>query len=200
MGRVLSEDFYALRRYPLLLLLDEFPTLGRLDFFESALAYLAGYDIRAFLVAQSLNQLDHAYGQHNSIMDNCHVKVTFAANDDQTAARISALLGTATDVRMQASLSGGRFALMLTHQSQTQAVSARPLLTPGEVLQLPEQEALILRAGLPPIRASKLRYYTDPRLLARVLPPPDLGTLDVPLSFPSPWLFEGPKAVQEQGA
>jgi type IV secretion system protein VirD4 len=54
-GRLLTEDLASPRRHPLLLALDEFPALGRLDFFQSALAYIAGYDIRAFLVTQSLN-------------------------------------------------------------------------------------------------------------------------------------------------
>jgi len=54
----------------LFLVLDEFPSLGRLEFFESALAFLAGYGIKAFLIAQSLNQLEKAYGPNHSILDN----------------------------------------------------------------------------------------------------------------------------------
>jgi type IV secretion system protein VirD4 len=72
------------RRHKLLLMLDEFPALGRLDFFETALAFMAGYGIRSFLIAQSLNQIDKAYGQNHSILDNCHVRVTFATNDERT--------------------------------------------------------------------------------------------------------------------
>jgi type IV secretion system protein VirD4 len=194
-GRALTEDFHAPRQHPLLLLLDEFPALGRLEFFQSALAYLAGYHIRAFLVAQSLNQLDNTYGPNNPILDNCHVRVAFAANDDRTAKRISDLLGTATEVRQQDSLSGGRFAVMLTHRSRATMVSPRALLTPGEVMQLPPDEALILLAGQPPIRAAKVKYYADPRFTARVLSPPDLTVPDLPPSTPSPWLREGPKPV-----
>ena len=85
----------------LLLMLDEFPALGRLDFFETALAFMAGYGIRSFLIAQSLNQIDKAYGQNHSILDNCHVRVTFATNDERTAKRISETLGTATELRAQ---------------------------------------------------------------------------------------------------
>src|SRR5262249_56399310 len=84
-GRMLTEDLHAARQHPLLLMLDEFPALGRLDFFETALAFIAGYGIRAFLIAQSLNQLDKAYGPNNAIMNNCHIRIAFAANDDQTA-------------------------------------------------------------------------------------------------------------------
>jgi type IV secretion system protein VirD4 len=58
-GRRLTEDLQAKGApHKLLLMLDEFPALGRLDFFESALAFMAGYGIRSFLIAQSLNQIE----------------------------------------------------------------------------------------------------------------------------------------------
>jgi type IV secretion system protein VirD4 len=72
-----------------LLMLDEFPQLGKLDFFEHALAYIRGYRIKACLVAQSLNQLVQTYGENTSILDNAHVRVAFACNDERTARRIS---------------------------------------------------------------------------------------------------------------
>ena len=77
------------RRHRVLLMLDEFPALGRLDFFECALAFMAGYGIKSFLIAQSLNQIEKAYGANNSILDNCHVRVSFATNDERTAKRVS---------------------------------------------------------------------------------------------------------------
>src|SRR5690606_35409107 len=85
------------RRHRLLMMLDEFPALGRLDFFETSLAFMAGYGVRAFLIAQSLNQIEKAYGEHNAILDNCHVRVAFATNDERTARRISDALGMATE-------------------------------------------------------------------------------------------------------
>ena len=70
-GRRLTEELEAGgRRQRLLLMLDEFPALGRLDFFESALAFMAGYGLKSFLIAQSLNQIEKAYGANNSILDN----------------------------------------------------------------------------------------------------------------------------------
>jgi type IV secretion system protein VirD4 len=63
-GRRLTEELQSRsRRHRLLLMLDEFPALGRLDFFESALAFMAGYGIRSFLIAQSLNQIEKATGR-----------------------------------------------------------------------------------------------------------------------------------------
>src|SRR3546814_1598112 len=74
-------------------MLDEFPALGRLDFFETSLAFTAGYGVRAFLIAQSLNQIEQAYGEHNSVLDNCHVRIAFATNDARTGGGLSNSLG-----------------------------------------------------------------------------------------------------------
>ena len=106
-GRRLTEELESKRRrHRLLLMLDEFPALGRLDFFESALAFMAGYGLKSFLIAQSLNQIEKAYGQNNSILDNCHVRVSFATNDERTAKRVSDALGTATEMRAHEELCG----------------------------------------------------------------------------------------------
>jgi type IV secretion system protein VirD4 len=163
------------RRHKLLLMLDEFPALGRLDFFETALAFMAGYGIRSFLIAQSLNQIDKAYGQNHSILDNCHVRVTFATNDERTAKRISETLGTATELRAQRNYAGHRLAPWLGHLMVSRQETARPLLTPGEVMQLPPDEAVVMVSSVAPIKAKKLRYYADANFKRRVLPPPVLA-------------------------
>ena len=75
------------RRHKLLLMLDEFPALGRLDFFETALAFMAGYGIRSFLIAQSLNQIDKAMARTIRFWTTA-MRVTFATNDERTAKRI----------------------------------------------------------------------------------------------------------------
>lgn len=49
------------------------------------------------------------------------------------------------------------------------------MLTPGEVMQLPPADELILVSGLAPIRAKKLRYYEDRNFIARVSDAPVLG-------------------------
>ncbi len=172
-GRRLTEGLEAARdRQPLLLMLDEFPALGRLDFFEQSLAFMAGYRIRSFLIAQSLNQIAKAYGENNSILDNCHVRVAFATNDERTARRISDSLGTATEMRAMKNYAGHRLSPWLGHLMVSRQETARPLLTPGEVMQLPPDQAVVQVSGLAPIRAQKIRYYADPRLAERVQPPP----------------------------
>jgi type IV secretion system protein VirD4 len=163
------------RKHQLLLMLDEFPALGRLDFFETSLAFLAGYGVRAFLIAQSLNQIEKAYGEHNSILDNCHVRVAFATNDERTARRISDALGIATEQRAMRNYAGHRLAPWLAHVMVSRQETARPLLTTGEVMQLPPKDELVLISGMPPIRAKKLRYYEDRNFRRRVAPPPPLS-------------------------
>jgi type IV secretion system protein VirD4 len=177
-------------RRQLLLMLDEFPAFGRLDFFESSLAFMAGYGVRAFLVAQSLHQIDKAYGPNHAILDNCHVRVVFAPNDERTAKRLSDALGTATELRAQRNLSGKRLSAWLSHTSISQQETPRPLLTAGEILQLSADEALVLVSGLPPIRARKLKYFTDRNFLARRLTSPRLSAgqyADAPPPRPDDW-------------
>ena len=161
-GRRLTEDLQAkARRRRLLLMLDEFPALGRLDFFESALAFMAGYGLKSFLIAQSLNQIEKAYGQNNSILDNCHVRVAFATNDERTAKRVSDALGVATELRAMKNYAGHRLSPWLGHLMVSRQETARPLLTAGEVMQLPPSDEVVLLSGTPPIRAKKARYFED---------------------------------------
>ena len=175
-GRRLTEDLDAQRRrHRLLLMLDEFPALGRLDFFESALAFMAGYGLQSFLIAQSLNQIEKAYGPNNSILDNCHVRVCFASNDERTARRISDALGMATELRAMKNYAGHRLSPWLGHLMVSRQETARPLLTPGEVMQLPPDDELVLVSGCSPIRARKARYFEDERFRERVIPPAKLG-------------------------
>lgn len=165
-------------RQKLLLMLDELPVLGRLDFLESTLAFMAGYGLRAFLITQSLNQIERAYGPNNAILDNCHVRLCFAANDERTAKRISEALGTATEERAMRNYAGHRLAPWLGHLMVSKAESARALLTPGEIMSLPPDQAIVMLAGMAPILARKAQYFKDKRLVRRVLPPPRPGRFE----------------------
>ncbi|HEX8532932.1 MAG TPA: IncP-type conjugal transfer protein TraG, partial [Allosphingosinicella sp.] len=191
-GRRLTERLQDERtaRRQLLMMLDEFPALGRLDFFETALAFMAGYGVRAFLIAQSLNQIVKAYGENNAILDNCHVRIAFATNDERTAKRISDALGTATEQRAMRNYAGHRLAPWLAHVMVSRQETARPLLTPGEVMQLPPADELVLVSGLPPIRANKLRYYEERNFAPRLLPAPAIApdTVDAPPPRPHDWV------------
>lgn len=149
-------------RWRLLMLLDEFPALGRLEFFEEGLGFVAGYGIKCLMVQQSVNQIRKYYGPANTVADGAHVQVFYAPNTDETAKVISDTLGTATEVRQQTNYAGNRLAPWLGHTMVSKMEQARALLTPGEVRELPPDDSIVIVAGHAPIRAKKIRFFADP--------------------------------------
>ena len=103
------------------------------------------------------------------------MRVAFATNDERTAKRISEALGTATEMRDSTNYAGHRLAPWLGHLMVSRQETARLLLTPGEVMQLPPSDEIVMVAGTPPIRAIKARYFEDARFMERILTPPDLA-------------------------
>jgi type IV secretion system protein VirD4 len=167
-------------RNPVLLMLDEFPTLGRMDVLQTALAYLPGYGIRAYLIVQDLTQLAHAYGRYEAIISNCHVRVAFAANKVETAKLISDMVGTMTVHKETRTYTGSRLNPVLMHVMASEQETSRPLLTPDEVMRLPDDAALVFVAGHPAIYSTKIRYYEDPEFRARagIAAPPQSDRLE----------------------
>jgi len=172
------------KKRSLLLLLDEFPQLGRLDLFEQSMGAMAGYGVRAFIVTQSLHQVTQAYGRYHTILDNCQIVTSFAATDVETAETVSKLAGDLYEMRPQETWSGKRQLFGLDHRAITYREERRPLLMPAEVRQLPERDELIFVTGAKPLRAKKLRYDEEPVFASRLfaLPQPHLRT-----PLPSPW-------------
>ena len=160
--RVLTEDKVAdslgrLRRHRTLLLLDEFPLLGALPGFERAMGLMAGYDIQAMLVCQSINSIRGVYGRDNVIVDNCDVITSFGVNDPATAEVICKLGGDVIEMIPQTTRhhSGGFGAQQ--RSSHTWRDQRRPLMQTGDPLRLPPDQMLIFKGGCKPIRARKLQ-------------------------------------------
>ena len=129
--------------------------------------------------------------------------MTFATNDERTAKRISETLGTATELRAQRNYAGHRLAPWLGHLMVSRQETARPLLTPGEVMQLPPDEAVVMVSSVAPIKAKKLRYFSDVSFMQRVLPPPALAAgryADAPPSRPDDWSSMAIPVVPNQPA
>jgi type IV secretion system protein VirD4 len=175
-------------QHRLLLMLDEFPSYGRLDVFQEALSYIAGYGIKAYLIMQDIAQLWGAYGQHESIISNCHVRVAYAPNKIETAEWLSKMTGQTTIVKEDISTSGHRFGAILQNVTRTFHEVARPLATADEIARLkaPEKDedgtqivspgdVLVFVAGHPPIKGTQILYFRDPVFAKRVrlpVPPP----------------------------
>lgn len=182
-------DGQAIRphKHRLLLMLDEFPSYGRLDVFQEALSYIAGYGIKAYLIMQDISQLIASYGQNESIISNCHVRVAYAPNKYETAEWLSKMTGQATVIEEDISTSGGRFAAILSNVSRNFRATGRPLATPDEIMRLAAPtksddglkiltpgEVLVFAAGHAPIKGTQSLYFRDPTFTARarVAPPP----------------------------
>jgi type IV secretion system protein VirD4 len=187
------------KRHRLLYLIDEFPALGRMPFFEAQLAFLRGYGVKCLLIAQSLNQLDGTYGSHNSILYNCNIRLTFSSNDDRTAKRISELCGQTSRVKRQLIESKRNGVLGGMQASYSYQEFGRPLVTADEVLTLAPTDSILLIGGSAPYRGKKVLAYADARFRGRLgdaqsgaNPPPESAAAqraELPLRKTSPhWL------------
>jgi len=158
------------KRHRLILVLDEFPMLGRMPFFETMMGAMAGYGLKAYLVTQSLNHLTKAYGRDNVILDNCHIVTSFAAADTETAKRIAEMAGEVWEPRESETLRRPR-PLLGAHGSTTIREERRALLLPGDVRALPREEQLIFVAGAKPLKTKKLKFDREPIFMDRLAAP-----------------------------
>ena len=190
-------------KHRLLLLLDEFTALRKMDVVQQALAYMAGYGIKAYLIVQDIEQLKAVYGREETVISNCHVRIAFAPNKIETAKTISEMAGTKTVVYKQADFGkksdGG-------HWSET----SRPLITPEEAMRLrgaqkdskgnivQAGDLLVFVAGFRPIYGRQVLYFRDKRLNERSrMLPPDLVADDIMRYDPNQRHMDAPDDIQE---
>lgn len=187
-------------KHRLLLMLDEFPSFGRLEVFQEALAFIAGYGIKTYLVMQDISQLRAAYGHDESILSNCHIRVAYAPNKPETAKWLSDMVGTTTVSVINTSASGRRFGAVLQNVNQSVQSLGRALLTPDECMTLPGPtrkefsdqileggDMLVFAAGFPPIYGKQILYFRDPvfRERARIPAPLRTDRIETPVNGPS---------------
>ena len=172
-------------RHRLLMMIDEFPSYGKLEVFQEALAYIAAYGIKAYLIMQDIKQLWAAYGRDETIISHLHIRAAFAPNNLETAEWLSKMTGTTTLVKEHISTSGRRFGAVLQNVSRDFQEQSRPLMTPDEIMRLKAPlkgtdgqilepgEMLVFATGFGPIRGTQSLYFLDRVFLERSkLPPP----------------------------
>jgi len=169
------------RRHPLqlLVLLDEFARLGHAEVLAKAFAYVAGYGLRLLPVLQSPAQLRAEYGADvtEEILANCAVEIAFAPKELRLARELSERLGDTTVRSPSRSRPTG---LSRGHRSVSESEQRRALLLPQELTQMPAEDLIVLKAGVPPIRGRKLRYYAEPAFRGRIVPPPGVAAIPMP--------------------
>ena len=185
----------------LLFLIDEFPSLGRMQIFADALSYMAGYGLKAYLIAQDVRQIIDAYGQYESILSNCHVHIAYAPNNQETAELFSQMTGKRTIQQATVSFSGTRTSTAQNQMSTSISYVERELLTPDEVRRIPlpkkinpgtpeerivgPGDMLIFIGGTRPVYGVQMLFFMDKEFLRRskLLAPAALDLTQIP---PSP--------------
>lgn len=166
------------QRHPhqVLILLDEFARLGHAEVLAKAFAYVAGYGLRLLPVLQSPAQLRAEYGPDvtEEILANCAVEIVFAPKELRLARDLSERLG---DTTVRSSSRSRPAGLSRGQRSVSESDQRRALMLPQELSQMPDDQLIILKAGLPPVRGGKLRYYQDPVFRRRVIAPPVIAPL-----------------------
>jgi type IV secretion system protein VirD4 len=176
-----TPDQDATLTVPALMLLDEFAQLGRMDRLSHALEYVRGYGLRMLLIVQNRPQVMDAYGPYaaSSIFDNVGAEIIMGTSDEKLAEQIEKRVGNRT-VQVQTS-NRPRWMSWMKPAAQTEGrhPHPRPVLLRQEVLQMNQDLSLILRPGMRPIIARKIRWWEEPEFLARKSPPPVIPRLAV---------------------
>lgn len=170
-----------------LVVLDEFARLGHAEAVARGFSYIAGYGLRLLPVLQSPAQLRGEYGADlaQDIISNCGVEIAFGLKELHVAQELSERLGYYTTTGRTRS----RPALLSRgNRSLTESDQRRALMLPQELMQMPSDQLLVLRASLPPVLGRKITYWKERAFCQRVAPPPSLPeaiTLS-PASHPAP--------------
>ncbi|HIF9415338.1 TPA: type IV secretory system conjugative DNA transfer family protein [Photobacterium damselae] len=153
-------------KHRLLMMMDEFTSMGPLQALEDSIAYVGGYGIKIYLIVQDTEQLYKAYGKQETIMSNCHIRIAYAPNKLETAELLSKMTGTMTVAEVSTTVSN-----IVSYSINEKS---RPLLTPDECLRLPaplkDENGMILKAGkmlifaagFPPIFGTQILWFLDP--------------------------------------
>lgn len=191
-------------KHPLLLVLDEFAGLGKLQFIEHDLSIIRGYGIKALVIVQEISQIYQHYTKNESITSNCNVKMFYAPNKLETAQEISGLAGTSTVTKFTKNTSGKMSHVIPANLSEGTAEVQRLLITPDEVLRLPKDDMLIFVGSMAPIYGKKIRHYEDEVFLKRSQIPPPQQSDRIPinpsdLKFPTQAVkVKEPKNVKDE--
>ena len=151
-------------KHKLLFLLDEFPAIGRMDLFHTAISFIRGYGMKALIIIQDLKQLNDIYGPNNSFFSNCSTSIFYGTNDESTAKLLETRLGNKTIQLKNTSYKNLKY---LSDWNHSESNHGRPLLNASEVMTLDINKVIILTSNQKPIYGIKTEYYKDAEFMRR---------------------------------
>ena len=176
---VLPEDDKSIK-YKCMLLMDEFPAAGRIDKFEKAVPYMAGYWLYALTIAQNQSQLRarEMYGEEGTrtLLANHVVQILYQPVEQREAQEYSEILGYATEKGVSRGTSHGKGS---SSRSENVSDQKRALLLPQELREIGPDKVIVLSDNCKPIFGEKIRYYVDKVFMERLMPPTEVKPMDV---------------------
>lgn len=170
-------------KYQVLMVLDEFPAIGRIPILAEASGFLPGYNVRTLLIMQTPAQLRQVYGEDGSrtLLKTLAGRIYFQPKDMDDAEEISRELGfTTVKVKTHSKpvweLSNGKTG---RHRSVSVSEQKRPLMLPQEVRSLGKTKEIVFTEDTPPILCRKIRYYRVPALRNRIRKPPVVPAIEL---------------------
>jgi len=170
-------------KYQVLMVLDEFPAIGRIPILAEASGFLPGYNVRTLLIMQTPAQLRQVYGEDGSrtLLKTLAGRIYFQPKDMDDAEEISRELGfTTVKVKTHSKpvweLSNGKTG---RHRSVSVSEQKRPLMLPQEVRSLGKTKEIVFTEDTPPILCRKIRYYRVPALRNRIRKPPAVPAIEL---------------------
>lgn len=145
-----------------LVMIDEFAQLERMDDLIGKLTISAGYGFRMVLVLQDVEQLDKIYDRATRMttLSACQTKLFIRINDMETARYVSDMLGTRTLETATPTIRPGQG--WLSSSTKTIRYEPEPLRKPDQIVKMPETNAILLVPNAPGFELKKIRYYADP--------------------------------------
>jgi type IV secretion system protein VirD4 len=147
--------------HQVLLMLDEFYHVGRMDSLISKITISAGYGFRMAIVMQDIAQLDELYGRHTRIttVSGSQIKLFIQINDLETSEFVSEMLGETTQVYKTPIQRPGQgiFAPRVWAPHYT----PRPLRSPLELRQMSARLSILMVKNSPSFELMKIRHYQD---------------------------------------
>ncbi len=173
-----------------LMVLDEFAGLKRMEVIENAAAQIAGYGVKMWFVLQTLGQLKDTYKENwQTFLANCGLQLYAQVDDEFTRKHVSETLGE-TEISRQTestNLSDGQSSSGVNFGSSkgwSETLHKTHLLTASEIgkafARVDDKEApnypglaLAMIPGLNPVLIHKANYFEDPFFSTLFDPHPD---------------------------
>ena len=153
-------------KVPVNIILDEMNNIGTIKDFGRRLSTIRSRSLQILMCSQSLPQLQNRYPNNlwAELLGNADTQIMLGATDDVTAEYFSARSGDMT-VEVNSTMTTRQsiaLAQVIPQYRYTEGIGRRRVLTPDEVLRLPNDDLLIIIRGQKVLRAKKFDFTEHP--------------------------------------